>query len=245
MPRYFIEVAYRGTSYSGFQRQENANTIQSEIEKAFAVIHRRPVQLTGSSRTDAGVHALQNYFHFDDDQVVNEKFAYKMNAILPQDIVVRRIHCMPDRAHCRFDATGREYQYHIYRHKDPFLKGLAFYYPYKVEESLLHEAAAIIKEQNNFFAFTKTNTQAKNFRCQVEVSRWYWEGQQLIYNVKANRFLRGMVRLLTASMLQVGRNKTSLESFSAMFNKETKCGLSVPPEGLYLASVNYPENYFL
>lgn len=245
MPRYFIEVAYRGSEYSGFQRQENANTIQFEIEKAFAVIHRVPVKLTGSSRTDAGVHALQNYFHFDFDAPVNEKFAYKMNAILPPDIVVRKIHEMSESAHSRFDAIAREYEYHIYRRKDPFLQGLAFYYPFKLEEDLLYEAANIVLNQTNFFAFTKTNTQAKNFRCIIEKSSWRYDGEQVVFTIKANRFLRGMVRLLTASMLQVARQRISIQEFKNLFEADEKCGFSVPPEGLYLTAVSYPENYFL
>jgi tRNA pseudouridine38-40 synthase len=109
MPRYFLEVAYKGTRYSGFQIQQNASTIQSEIEKAFAVLHRKPVALTGSSRTDAGVHALQNYFHFDAD-AVNPQAVYKLNAILPDDIVIKSMHQMQDAAHCRFDAMSREYE---------------------------------------------------------------------------------------------------------------------------------------
>jgi tRNA pseudouridine38-40 synthase len=190
------------------------------------------------------VHALQNYFHFDFDEKVNEKFVYKMNAILPGDIVVKNLYTMPGESHSRFDALSREYQYRIYRTKDPFLQGLSFYYPYRIDESLLHEAAAIVKQQTNFFAFTKTNTQARNFRCEIQVSRWYWEKGELIYNVRANRFLRGMVRLLSASMLQLARNKISLEQFSGLFKEETKCGFSVPAEGLYLVSVYYPEKYF-
>lgn len=245
MPRYFIEVAYRGSDYSGFQRQENSNTIQSEIEKAFEVLHRKPVFLTGSSRTDAGVHARQNYFHFDYEEKVNEKFAYKMNAILPPDIVVRAIHAMPGSAHSRFDAIAREYEYHIYRRKDPFLRGLAFYYPYMLDEDLLHEAAALVLGQEHFFAFAKTNTQARNFRCRIEVSRWLKQEEKLIYNIKGNRFLRGMVRLLTASMLQVARKKISLQDFENLFREDKKCGFSVPSDGLYLKSVSYPENYFL
>ncbi|MGZ8544470.1 MAG: tRNA pseudouridine(38-40) synthase TruA, partial [Flavisolibacter sp.] len=125
MPRYFIEVAYRGTQFSGFQIQENANTIQGEIEKAFEIIHRRQVVLTGSSRTDAGVHALQNYFHFDDEAGIHEKFLYKMNAVLSPAVVIRKLHKVAPDAHARFDALSRSYEYHIYRRKDPFLQGLA------------------------------------------------------------------------------------------------------------------------
>src|SRR5579875_1523072 len=118
MPRYFIEVAYKGTNYSGFQVQENANTIQAEIEKAFNTIHGLSVhpspqgegpgvRLTGSSRTDTGVHALQNYFHFDYEQDIHPQLVYKMNALLPRDIVVKNLFQMPQSAHSRFDATSR------------------------------------------------------------------------------------------------------------------------------------------
>src|SRR5688500_2981711 len=117
MARYFIEVAYKGTAYSGFQVQENAITVQSEVEKALQVLHRNPIELTGSSRTDAGVHALQNYFHFDYDQIVHPQAVYKLNAILPPDIVVRQFHTMPDTAHSRFDALSREYIYKLHSFK--------------------------------------------------------------------------------------------------------------------------------
>jgi tRNA pseudouridine38-40 synthase len=133
MPRYFIEVAYRGTNYSGFQVQENANTIQAEIEKAFKTLHRNSVILTGSSRTDAGVHALQNFFHFDYEEAINPQFAYKMNALLPRDVVVKNIYQMPSSAHSRFDAISREYTYNVHRFKDPFLQSISLYFPYKLD----------------------------------------------------------------------------------------------------------------
>jgi tRNA pseudouridine38-40 synthase len=245
MPRYFIEVAYKGTRFSGFQIQENADTVQSEVEKAFTTLHRAPAALTGSSRTDAGVHALQNYFHFDYEGVVNPQFLYKMNAVLPDDIVVKQLCTMPDAAHSRFDAISREYEYRIYHSKNPFLKGVAFYYPYTLNRTLMDEAAALVKEQTNFFAFAKTNTQVKNFRCTIYKSEWIERDGVIIYNVAGNRFLRGMVRLLTATMLKVGRGRVSMEEFAALFKTETyKCSFSVPPTGLFLKAVNYPENYF-
>lgn len=245
MPRYFIEVAYKGTRYSGFQIQENANTVQAEIEKAFEVLHRQPVSLTGSSRTDAGVHALQNYFHFDYEGSINPQFVYKMNAILPGDIVVHRLYSMPETAHSRFDAVSREYEYRIYRIKNPFLREVAFYYPYKLNESLLQETSAIIKGQSNFFAFSKTNTQVKNFKCHIYISEWIEKEGVLIYRIKGNRFLRGMVRLLTATQLKVARGSISLDDFKALFEpSEVKCLFSVPPVGLFLKEVAFAENYF-
>jgi tRNA pseudouridine38-40 synthase len=134
MARYFIEVAYKGTAYAGFQVQQNANTIQSEVEKALAVYFRHAVSLTGSSRTDAGVHALQNYFQFDMDTLLDEaaceKSVYHLNAILPADISVKSIRSVDDTAHCRFDAVSRSYIYTIYQFKDPFLNDRGYYYPY-------------------------------------------------------------------------------------------------------------------
>src|SRR5688572_19216803 len=150
MPRYFIELAYKGTHYSGFQVQENANTIQAEVEKALETLHRKPVSMTGSSRTDAGVHALQNYFHFDFDEGVHPQFRYKMNALLPRDIVVRNLHQMPAEAHSRFDATGREYIYKLHQFKNPFQKELSFFYPYKLDIEFMQQAAAFVREQTNF-----------------------------------------------------------------------------------------------
>lgn len=244
MSRYFIEVAYKGSRYSGFQIQENANTIQAEIENAFSILHRNSVVLTGSSRTDAGVHALQNYFHFDYEYAINGQFVYKMNAILPDDIAIRNIYAMPPGAHCRFDATSREYMYKIHCRKDPFQRNTSFFYPYKLDISLLQEAAAYIQQQTNFFAFCKTNTQVKNFQCTIYKSEWIIAEHELTYNIEGNRFLRGMVRLLTATILKIGRHQLTMKALEELFQKEMKCGYSVPAQGLFLKKVNYPQNYF-
>lgn len=255
MPRYFLECAYKGTHYSGFQGQENAITIQSEIEKALNALmgfSKRSlpnvegigVQLTGSSRTDAGVHALQNFFHFDVEEAVHPQAVYKLNAILPYDIVVERIIPVHENAHSRFDATSREYEYHIHNFKNPFLNETSLYYPYKLDYTIMERGALFIKEQQNFFAFSKTNTQVKNYNCTISKSDWNFNDQTIVYNVEANRFLRGMVRIITATFLKLGRGKLSLEEFKSLFNTNHKCGYSIPAHGLYLKRVAYPENYF-
>jgi tRNA pseudouridine38-40 synthase len=190
MARYFIEVSYKGTRYSGFQIQENAITIQSEIEKAFQTLHRHPVQLTGSSRTDAGVHALQNYFHFDFDAEVHPQAVYKLNAILPNDIVVQRIQAMHAEAHSRFDALSREYIYRIHQVKNPFLRDTSLYYPFKLNTDLLQEAAALILTQQDFSAFAKSNSQVKNFNCSIINSQWIEQGNELVYTIEANRVVK-------------------------------------------------------
>jgi len=172
MSRYFLELAYKGTNYSGFQSQINANTVQAEVENAFETFQREKIIMTGSSRTDAGVHALQNYFHFDFEGTMPKDFVYKFNAILPSDIVVKNIMQVNPEAHCRFDAVTREYNYYIYRQKDPFLKETAFYFPYKLDIDLMQQAAAIVKEYTDFTSFSKRNTQVKTFICQIQESNW-------------------------------------------------------------------------
>jgi tRNA pseudouridine38-40 synthase len=244
MPRYFIELAYKGTRYSGFQTQANANTVQSEVEKAFQTLHRQSVSLTGSSRTDAGVHAIQNYFHFDFDGEIHPQFIYKMNAILPADIVIRSSKKMPNDSHSRFDATSREYIYRIHRFKNPFKTETSLFFPYKLNYELMQEGAKMVLSQTNFFAFCKTNAQVTNYQSAIIKSQWIIQDEELIYNIEANRFLRGMVRLLTASLLKLGREQISLQQFQSLFQNNQKCGYSVPPQGLFLKRVNYPENYF-
>jgi tRNA pseudouridine38-40 synthase len=246
MPRYFLEVSYKGTAYSGFQAQKNANTIQAEIEKAFKILQKQTILLTGSSRTDAGVHALQNFFHFDYDDKINPHFIYKINAILPGDIVIKKLLEMNPGAHCRFDAIARGYKYFIYRQKQPFLNDRAFFFPYKLDIEVMREAAELIKDYSDFTSFSKRNTQVKTFNCQVAKSEWGWEEDCLVYNTSANRFLRGMVRALVATMLKIGRGKTTIEEFRNMIEQKdcTKVSFAVPAHGLFLVAVNYPDNYF-
>lgn len=247
MPRYFLEVAYHGANYSGFQVQENtADTIQSQVERAFQTLERRPVVLTGSSRTDAGVHALQNYFHFDTEEPLHPQFVYKMNAILSGDIVLKRLVPVPAEAHCRFDAVYREYRYYVYREKNPFLVDRAYFYPYRLDLERMQEAAVLVKGVDDFTSFSKRNTQVKDFRCRVMESEWLWEGSCWVYRVKANRFLRGMVRALVATMLQVGRGSLGLGEFSVVVEARdcTKASFNAPARGLFLVGVGFPENYF-
>ena len=246
MSRYFIEVAYKGTRYSGFQVQQNAVTIQSEIEKALAICFKTSFSLTGASRTDTGVHALQNYFHADSPeiQIDNPSRLYNLNAILPGDIVIKAIFKVDDNAHCRFDAVSREYKYHIYSQKNPFLKDQAYYYPFKVDKNLLDQAALIIKNLKDFASFSKKNTQVNNFICQIYRSQWVFEDEQLVYNVEANRFLRGMVKGLVGTMLMAGTKKITLSQFEKIIADRdcSKANFAVSPYGLYLVNVRYSNN---
>jgi tRNA pseudouridine38-40 synthase len=241
MARYFIEVSYYGERYSGFQVQANANSIQAEIEKAFSIYFRHPFLMTGSSRTDAGVHALQNFFHIDFDPLIPDEAIYHINAILPSDIVVHSIRPVSPTAHCRYDALSRDYKYYIYNKKDPFLFNRAHYFPYTLEFSKLEASAAYIGCQTDFSSFSKRNSQVTNFTCSIYHSQWLIQDKCLVYHIRANRFLRGMVRGLVATMLLVGRNKLSMAEFESIIQDQdpSRANFSVPGHGLFLVSVNY------
>lgn len=248
MPRYFIELAYKGTNYSGFQAQQNANTIQAEVEKALGIYLRGNFELTGSSRTDADVHARQNYFHFDADLVGRdlEALAYHLNAILPADISIVRVVNVKNDSHCRFDALSREYRYSVYQQKDPFLVDRSYFYPFPLDIEKLNEGAALLLQTKDFESFSKRNTQVNHFGCELFRSEWRWEGKELVYGVEGNRFLRGMVRGMVGTMLKLGRGKLNLEEFRRVIEAKDVTGadFSVPGHGLMLMRVNFPDGYF-
>jgi tRNA pseudouridine38-40 synthase len=245
MQRYFIEVAYKGTAYAGFQIQENANTIQAEIEKALQVFYKQKVDLTGSSRTDAGVHAKQNFFHFDIDIFLSAipKALYHLNAILPRDILVKNIFPVKEDAHCRFDALSRSYEYAITNVKNPFVLESAYYYPYTLDIKVLNDCAAMLLEYTNFESFAKKNTQVYTHECSITKSEWSMQNDLLLYNVTGNRFLRGMVRGLVGTMLLVGREKYSVDEFRKIIesNSSKKTDFSAPAHGLILKEVHFSD----
>ncbi len=247
MPRYFIEVAYMGTRYSGFQVQLNANTIQAEVRRALKIFFNKEYELTGSSRTDAGVHALQNFFHFDTDNEISQSSTYNLNALLPYDIVIKNIFKTNPNAHCRFDAISRTYHYHIIRFKDPFSFGRAYYYPFNINIDLLQEMAGMIAGLNNFTSFSKKKTQVKSFNCNIEYSRWIFNNNIWRYEVKADRFLRGMVKGLIGTMLRLAKSNQGAEAFKNIFEKNdpSAADFSVPSDGLFLKSVEFNDTYFL
>jgi tRNA pseudouridine38-40 synthase len=246
MPRYFLELAYKGARYSGFQIQDNAGSIQEEVEKALRIFFRQRLELTGSSRTDSGVHAFQNFFHFDYQGIIDQKVLYNINAILPQDIALKNLYPVASGAHCRFDALGREYRYYVYREKNPFLADRAYFFPYTLDRGKLEAAAALIPEFRDFTSFAKRNTQVRTFDCTILESGWREEEGCLVYRVKANRFLRGMVRGLVGTMLQVGRGRIEVEEFAAILRKKDNrlADFSAPGNGLFLFRVFFPDSVF-
>lgn len=246
MNRYFIEVSYMGTGYAGFQIQDNAPTIQAEVERALEVFSKIKITLTGSSRTDTGVHAEQNYFHFDSEKEIHNEAAYNLNALLPAGIAVRSIRKVATVRHCRFDALWRQYRYVVYPQKDPFMNARGYYFPYGLDMERMKKAAEVIKEYSDFSSFAKRNSQVKTWNCSVLDSYWEQAPGYCLYRVRANRFLRGMVKGLVGTMLKVGRKKISLEEFHDIIRKgdSSFVDFAVPGYGLYLEKVEYGDEYF-
>jgi tRNA pseudouridine38-40 synthase len=242
MPRYFIELAYKGGAFSGFQAQENELTIQGELDKALQILFKQSIVTTTSSRTDAGVHAYQNFLHWDIESPIPTSTIYSLNSILHQDIVIKNIFLVSDSAHARFDATGRKYAYHISFSKNPFLKDSSYHFPFHIEVEKMNQAACLLKNHTDFTSFSKKKTDVKTFNCSIIES--YWEqkdNNHIIYHVQANRFLRGMVKALVGTQLLVGRGKINLEDFEQIILSKdcTQADFSPPSYGLFLEKVIY------
>ena len=245
--RYFFEISYSGTNYHGWQIQNNAVSIQQTIQDKLSLLLRADIEITGSGRTDAGVHAKQQYFHVDIDEGLDcEDFKYHINAILPFDIAVHSIRGVKENAHARFDAVSRGYIYKVVSAKDPFLVGQAYIYPKNLDIEKLNKAAKILEGKQDFESFSKVKTQVNNFNCEVFNAFWQQDGTATSFVIEANRFLRGMVRAIVGTLLQVNENKISPEEIYNILESKNRsaAGRSVPPQGLYLTSVEYPEQIF-
>lgn len=246
MSRYFIELAYKGTHFKGFQTQPNAVTIQGEVDRALQVLLKTDITTTTSSRTDSGVHALQNYLHFDTDVHLPHSVIYNLNAIIHPDILVKNIFHVQSNAHARFDALSRDYAYHIIFNKNPFLKATAWFMPFKIDIELMNIAAQKLMNHNNFESFSKRNTDVKTFECKISNSYFESTDNEIIYHVSSNRFLRGMVRAIVGTLILVGRKKIAPEQFEEIIRSKdcTNADFSAPAHGLFLEKVNYPETIF-
>jgi tRNA pseudouridine38-40 synthase len=242
--RYFIECSYRGTNYCGWQIQENANTVQAEIEKGLTLLLKNTTSIMGSSRTDAGVHARQQIAHFDvEDEITNlPNLSYRLNKILPSDIAIKRIYKVEDNYHCRFEAISRKYEYHISTQKNPFQRGLYYEFANKLNIDLMNKACQTLFKHIDFECFSKIKTDVNTFNCTISEAYWQQEEDDLIvFYIKANRFLRGMVRAIVGTLLDVGLGKLSVDDFEQIILSKNRrnAGRAVPAEGLFLMEVNY------
>ena len=242
--RYFIECSYRGSKYNGWQIQENANTVQAEIERGLSILLNKTISIMGSSRTDAGVHAVHQVAHFDteNERLNPENLVYRLNKILPFDISIKRIYPVRDDYHCRFEATSRKYEYCISSFKNPFQKGLYYEFNHNLNIELMNEACKILFQHIDFECFSKIKTDVNTFDCTIMEARWERkENDTLLFHIKANRFLRGMVRAIVGTLLEVGAGRLSVDAFEkVILSKNRKmAGRAVPADGLFLMEVNY------
>ena len=249
MPRYFIKLAYKGTNYHGWQRQENAHSIQAEVDAALEKMLGQSIETLGCGRTDAGVHAREFYAHFDiNEPIADTKFlVYKLNKILPAAIVVYSVFEVTSGANARFDALSRTYHYVISRSKNPFELETAYYLYGLLDIGKMNAASKLLFNHVDFTSFSKSNTQVFSNNCKIYKAEWYQKGDLVIFEIKANRFLRNMVRAIVGTLLQVGRGELSSEDFDAIIlaKDRSAAGFSVPAEGLFLTQIEYPDSIFL
>lgn len=248
MGRYFIYLSYNGKRYSGWQVQPNGDSIQQQMEEALATILRMPVPIVGAGRTDAGVHALQMaaHIHLEIPLSDPENLVYKLNQLLPKDIAVQRILPVKDDAHARFDAIARTYKYMITLCKDPFRNDFAYQLLFTPDFEAMNEACKVLFEYTDFTSFSKLHTDTKTNNCRIMHAAWEQENGQWVFTIKADRFLRNMVRAIVGTLLDVGRGKLSVEDFRQVIEAKDRCsaGSSVPGQALYLYEVEYPNEIF-
>lgn len=242
--RYFLRLSYQGTSYHGWQVQPNAVTVQQRLNESLALLLKQEVETVGCGRTDSGVHARQFYAHFDSDQEIagQDRFLHSLNAILPIDIAVQEVIVVSAEAHARFDATTRSYEYHIHLHKDPFVEGWSYHYPFELDLNAMNQACTLLLTHRDFSCFEKKGGASQGSECVVIEAHWKMKADKLVFTITANRFLRNMVRAIVGTMLEVGHHKLGLAEFEKLlqFGQRSDAGVSVPAHGLYLVRVTYP-----
>ncbi|MFN3402882.1 MAG: tRNA pseudouridine(38-40) synthase TruA [Cytophagaceae bacterium] len=243
---YFLEIAYKGTRYHGWQIQENAVSVQQVINKVLADLFGQEINTIASGRTDTGVHAEQQFVQVDLLQEFTENHIYKVNRMLPYDIVVKNFYPVTDEANARFDAISRRYEYRISKRKNPFMDGLVCYFPRPLDVDRMNEASALLLEYEDFESFSKVKTSVDHFRCNISKAEWFTRNDLIIFNIEGNRFLRGMVRAIVGTLMEVGLGRMSKEEFRTIIEcKDRKsAGRSAPAEGLYFCEVKYPEGVF-
>lgn len=241
--RYFIHLAYNGTNYCGWQTQPELPTVQLTLEQALSTLLRQPIAIVGCGRTDTGVHASDFYAHFTTESAIDscEQLTFKLNSFLPADIAIFDIFPVKDNAHARFDATARTYQYHVSDRRLPFKQGLYSRIYFHPDLDVMNQAAKVLMEYEDFTSFAKLHTQVKTNICHLTEAHWDEVGDEWVFTIRSNRFLRNMVRSVTGTLLDVGRGKLSLDGLRNIIERKDRCaaGVSMPPQGLFLMNVEY------
>lgn len=255
MGRYFIHLAYNGACYNGWQTQPELPTVQQTLEEALSTLLRQKIAVVGCGRTDTGVHASDFYAHFSltpapppcgEGSRYHEldcgQLVFKLNNLLPPDIAIFDIFPVADNAHARFDAVARTYQYHVSDRRLPFRQGQYCRIYYRPDLALMNEAARVLMEYEDFTSFAKLHTQVKTNICHLTHAEWTEEGDEWVFTIRSNRFLRNMVRSVTGTLLDVGRGKLTISGLREIIEKKDRCaaGVSMPACGLFLTKVEYP-----
>ena len=245
--RYFIELSFNGKSFHGWQNQPNAITVQSVVEDALSKLLKSEIAIVGAGRTDAGVHAKQMYTHFDTVEFDCEIIKYKLNSFLPKTIAIHNIFKVKLEAHARFDALSRKYIYKISRTKDVFNFENSFYFKNNLDIHLMNEACKVLFDYNDFKCFSRSNADVKTYNCNIMEAQWYEKINEMHFEIKADRFLRNMVRAIVGTMLEIGTKKLKVEDLHRIIKSKdrSEAGASAPAHGLYLSNIEYPKNILL
>ena len=242
--RYFLDIAYNGKSYHGFQRQPDAISVQEVLEDAMAVYFQDKIAIVGAGRTDTGVHAKQLLVHFDTENLLDKvQFLFKLNRLLPDSISANNLYIVNAEAHARFDAMSRSYEYIVSTKKNPFLAENSLYVIKPLDVEAMNKAAKILLEYTDFECFSKVKTDVKTFNCKITEAFWTQHDDHLVFTITADRFLRNMVRAIVGTLLEVGQHKRTVESVHEIIESKDRgeAGTSVLAQGLYLTHVEYPE----
>ena len=248
--RYFIFISYKGTSYHGWQIQPNSVTVQKILDEALSTLLSERISTVGAGRTDAGVHALFFCAHFDSispDLASEKKLVYRLNNYLPKDISVNSIRKVLPDANARFSATSRTYKYYISRKKDPFLDGSSWYIHGDINVGRMNEAGRILFNHSDFTSFSKLHSDTKTNLCTIYEASWKEDGNLLVFTIKADRFLRNMVRAIVGTMVEIGFEKMDFRDFEEIILAKDRCkaGKSAPAKGLFLTDIEYPEEIYV
>ncbi|MGY0407710.1 MAG: tRNA pseudouridine(38-40) synthase TruA [Polaribacter sp.] len=240
--KYFIELSYNGKNYHGWQIQPEVISVQEKLNLAISTVLQKNIEVVGAGRTDTGVHALQMVAHFNVDTEIEGDIVHKLNAILPNDIVVYTVFLVDAKKHARFNALSRSYEYRIWLGRNPFLLDFSWQiHSQKLDLTLMNEAANLLLKYTDFQTFSKVKTEVHTFNCTITEAYWKQEGNLVTFYISANRFLRNMVRAIVGTLVDVGLGKISVEDFKKIIESKNRgnAGLSVPAKGLFLTQIKY------
>ena len=247
--RYFIEFSYNGSEFHGWQRQNNALTVQQILEESLSLIQGELLTVVGAGRTDSGVHARLMVAHFDVNELSYKKinFIFKLNQLLPKSIVILDLRSVKLEAHSRFDAISRTYFYYISLIKNPFDYPLHYFYNGKLDWKLMNQASEILTNHKDFKCFSKSNTDVKTFLCDIDKAIWNLNDNGAVFEITANRFLRNMVRAIVGTLIEIGNGKKNINQLEKILasKKRANAGYSAPANGLFLTKIIYPNSIYL